>query len=50
MAYSTSPVLSDDTEQTGDEVVVVNRAAILNEISRLGALLVDSVEVGEHSK
>ncbi|PLB51749.1 pre-rRNA processing protein Utp22 [Aspergillus steynii IBT 23096] len=50
MAYSTSPVVSDDTEKTGDEVeVVVNRAAILNEISRLGALLVDSVEAGQHS-
>lgn len=49
MAYSTSPVMSDDTEQTSDEVVVVNRAAILNELSRLGTLLVDSIEVGQHS-
>ncbi|KAK1146706.1 U3 snoRNP protein [Aspergillus melleus] len=48
MAYSTSPSVSDDTEQLGDEVVVINRAAILNEISRLGTLLVDSIETGQH--
>ncbi|PYH41142.1 rRNA-processing protein UTP22 [Aspergillus saccharolyticus JOP 1030-1] len=42
MAYSTSPANLENIEDS--DQVVINRPAILNEISRLGGVIVDSIE------
>ncbi|KAE8148814.1 Nrap protein [Aspergillus avenaceus] len=44
MTYSTSPVMMRDSTRENDQVSI-NRNAILNEVSRLGGTLVDSIEV-----
>ncbi|PYI26556.1 Nrap protein [Aspergillus indologenus CBS 114.80] len=43
MAYSTSLTKLEDAE--ANDQVVINRPAILNEISRLGSLMIDSIEL-----
>lgn len=45
MAYSTSPASPTDSRETQKDVVKVNCSAILNEISRLGGTMVESIEV-----